>query len=61
MCEFSVVPKSLCTPDGNLHKCTDIGNVADDIYNPQASAMLGYAILNRESNDTNKVITFGGV
>ena len=59
--EFSVVPKSLFTPDVNLHKCTDIGNVADDICNPQASVMLGYAILNRESNDANKVMTFGGV
>ena len=61
MYEFSVVPKPLLTPDGNLHKCTDIGNEADDIYNPQASVMLGYAILNRESNDANKVMTFGGV
>ena len=36
MCKFSVVSKSLFTPDGNLHKCTDKANVADEICNLQA-------------------------
>ena len=48
--EFSVVPKSLYTPDGNLHKCTDKANIADEIYNLQLSVMLDDAIMNRESH-----------
>ena len=48
MYEFSVVLKSLFTPDGNLHKCTDKENVADEIYNLRASVMLDNAILRRE-------------
>ena len=59
--EFSIVPKPLFTPDGNLYKCTDTANVADEICNLQASVMLDDAILNRESNKENKVIIFDGM
>ena len=61
MYKFSVVPKSLFTPDGNLHKCTEKANVADEIYNLQASVMLDDAILNGDSNEENKVIIFDGM
>ena len=61
MSEFSVVPKSLFTPDGNIHKCTDKANLADEIYNLQASVMLDDAILNGESNEESKVIIFDGM
>ena len=41
--EFSVVPKSLFTPDENLPKCIDKANAAGEIYNLQASVMLNDA------------------
>ena len=56
MYEFSVVLKSLFTPDGNLHKCSDKANVADEIYNLQASVMLDNETLDGDSNEENKVI-----
>ena len=52
--EFSVVPRSLFAPDGNLHKCTGKANVAEEIYNLQTSVMLDNAILKGESNEENK-------
>ena len=63
MCEFYTpnTPKCLFKPDWNLHKCIDKVNVADEIYNLQASVMLDDAALNRESNEENKVIIFDGV
>ena len=61
MCKFPVLSKSLFTPDGNLHKCTDKANVADEIYNLQASVMLNDAILNGDSNEQSKVIIFDGM
>ena len=61
MCEFSITPKCLFTPDWNLHKCIDKTNVVDEIYNLQASVMLDDEALNRESNEENKVIIFDGV
>ena len=61
MYEFSIVPKCLFTPDRNLHKCIGKVNIADEIYNLQASVMLDDAALNRESNEENKVIIFDGM
>ena len=61
MYEFSVVLKSLFTPDGNLHKCSDKANVADEIYNLQASVMLDNETLDGDSNEENKVIIFDGI
>ena len=61
MYEFSVVPKPLFTPDGNIRKFTDKANVADEIYNLQASVILDDAILNRESNEENTVNIFDGM
>ena len=61
MFEFSVAPKSFFTLDGNLHKCTNKANVADEIYNLQASVILDDAILNGDSNAENKGIIFDGM
>ena len=59
--EFSVVPKPLFTPDGNIQKFTDKASVADEIYNLQASVILDDAILNGESNKENAVNSFDGM
>ena len=61
MFEFSVAPKSFFTLDGNLHKCTNEANVADEIYNLQVSVILDDAILNGDSNEENKGIIFDGM
>lgn len=61
MFEFSVAPKSFFTLDGNLHKCTNKANVADEIYNLQVSVILDDAILNGDSNEENKGIIFDGM
>lgn len=58
---FSVAPKSFFTLDGNLHKCTNKANVADEIYNLQVSVILDDAILNGDSNEENKGIIFDGM
>lgn len=56
--EYSIVPKTLFTADGNLQKCNDKATIACEIYDLQVSGISKDKVIDRECNGKKRFIIF---